>query len=647
MSRTNKPLRKKIYLLAQSALITSLLVGCGGSSNSDSSTNPSHTQKKAVNPAALNATTSTEPFYDFGLNGSQYSGSFSINIGNINVTSPINTIVFTSNAELTTSLWYGSLMNYPIPDITKTGNQATGFTYTLDYTNKVGHDSFYPSSGTITVPWTLGFTGDPLNPVVPLIKSLSVNGVPYPLNPQNYPDCGACADPGNGKVIAGYQEQWSVYGLAYYPTDIPFTKLNTINYAFINFATPHSYPGYGSGTYGIVSADDAADYYQLIELYKAKQRYPYLKVVLSFGGWTNDNQSVFPDINFEKMDESQRAIFAENAAKLVNQLGLDGIDIDWEWWANTRTSSPTVCSDTYYVKPAGYCPQPNQPPIYHPHSTANYVDLLMKLRAQLGTDKLLSIATVSDASKIAADEDPAQGGYAGAWAQIASYVDRINVMEYDMHGAFDYHVSNGNLDGLSYSQATWDVDPVLAAVNQNVSIKASIQKYVDYGVPVNKLIIGFPAYGRSSYIGTAGNTAGAEQIITSATAPVGELDGGSNTPGSPPVAGLFSYKCLLDSSRCINGAAIVNGLTKIQKSNVTFYDSTYQLTPWGYGTYPGSTNLIYISYDDENSVADKLAKTCQTFGAIGGAMVWALDGDTSDQHSLVNSIQNKLAAGCQ
>jgi GH18 family chitinase len=135
-----------------------------------------------------------------------------------------------------------------------------------------------------------------------------------------------------------------------------------------------------------------------------------------------------------------------------------------------------------------------------------------------------------------------------------------------MHGAFDYEVNGDSPVGLTYSQATWDTDPTLTNVNQGVSIKASLDKYLAYGVPFNKIVVGFPAYGRSSFIATAGNTGGVKQVITSADTPAGELDSG-NASGAPN-GGLFEYRCLMSSSACLSGgAAITNNLSLIQSNN--------------------------------------------------------------------------------
>ena len=561
--------------------------------------------------------------YDFAMpsltkNGIDYSGKFDIQLNPKKTVDNVESIAFSSNvANLDQiSLSYGNFYSSNAKTSwSKSSNSTTGLTdYVLKITNNdwSGNPVSTPlsSGGTLAFAWSgSNNNGLPLEQIVPIITNVKINGGGYVIDGI----CTTCTDPGKGKQIVGYQEQWSVYSAHnYYPENIPYAKLNTINYGFIDFVTTKGYPFAGNGSYGIYSADGGADYRQLVALWKAKQRYPYLKVVLSFGGWTNDGETIFPDINFDQMTDAQQQAFAKDAANLVKTFGFDGVDIDWEWWANHRTSNPAVCDPNVMVKPGkiycqGYAVD---------HSTQKYINLLKYLRQDLGSNKLLTIATVSAKDKILSDEDTKVGGVVGAWKQIASYVDYINVMAYDMHGAFDNKTA---------SQAPWDLDPErdpFYGSASGFSIKSSLQAYVDSGVPLAKLVLGFPAYGRASIINGEGATGGLYQA--SSGAPTGEFD----------KTGVFTYNCLANGVCNTNAPA---GVTLHNKGTGLFNSyGSYNLTPWA------SSSNMFITYDDHNSVKDKLNATCNTFGALGGGMVWALDGDSSDDTSIVAAVMNNI-----
>ena len=102
-----------------------------------------------------------------------------------------------------------------------------------------------------------------------------------------------------------------------------------------------------------------------------KKDKPALKVLLSIGGWEAGN--------FSEMaaSETHRKNFAQNCLKAVNQYGLDGIDLDWEY----PTSSDAGISSS-------------------PDDTKNFTLLVKELRTVLGAEKLLTMASSSSAKYI-------------------------------------------------------------------------------------------------------------------------------------------------------------------------------------------------------------------------------------------------------
>ena len=196
-----------------------------------------------------------------------------------------------------------------------------------------------------------------------------------------------------------------------------------INYAF----------GHVNNTFNGIRVDNPKRLKQLSAL---KEKSPALKVLISIGGWGSGRFSEMADT------DDNRAKFAEDCIRVMNEFNLDGIDIDWEY----PTSNAAKISSS-------------------PDDTKNYTLLMKAIRQKIGTGKLLTLASVADGKYI-------------DFKEIQPVVDFVNIMTYDM-GRPPYHHA-----GLYKSQYT-----------KGMSIDEGVTAHVNAGMPLSQLVLGIPFYG--------------------------------------------------------------------------------------------------------------------------------------------------------
>ncbi|SER31108.1 chitinase family 18 [Streptomyces sp. yr375] len=278
---------------------------------------------------------------------------------------------------------------------------------------------------------------------------------------------GGTTPPTNGdKVKLGYFTEWGIYGRNYQVKNLVTSgsaaKITHINYAFGNVtngkcAIGDSYADYDKAFTADQSVSGVADTWDqplrgnFNQLRQLKAKYPGLKVLWSFGGWTWSGGFAQAAAN--------PAAFAQSCYDLIEDPRwadvFDGIDIDWEY--------PNACGLSCDTSGA-----------------AAYKNLMAALRAKFGTGNLVTAATTADGStggKIDAAD------YAGA----AAYVDWYNVMTYDFFGAWAAQGPTAPHSPLtSYS----------GIPTAGFSTADAMAKFRAKGVPASKLLIGIGFYGR-------------------------------------------------------------------------------------------------------------------------------------------------------
>ncbi|MET8855139.1 MULTISPECIES: glycoside hydrolase family 18 chitinase [unclassified Streptomyces] len=278
---------------------------------------------------------------------------------------------------------------------------------------------------------------------------------------------GTTDPPPSGKnVKLGYFTEWGIYGRNYNVKNLVTSgsaaKITHINYAFGNVtngqcAIGDSYADYDKAFTADQSVSGVADTWDqplrgnFNQLRELKAKYPNIKILWSFGGWTWSG-------GFAQAAANPTA-FANSCYSLVEDPRwadvFDGIDIDWEY--------PNACGLSCDSSGA-----------------AAYKNLMQALRAKFGSSNLVTAATTADGTsggKIDAAD------YAGA----SQYVDWYNVMSYDFFGAFAAQGPTAPHSPLtSYS----------GIPTPGFTTADAIAKFKSKGVPASKLLIGIGFYGR-------------------------------------------------------------------------------------------------------------------------------------------------------
>ena len=222
------------------------------------------------------------------------------------------------------------------------------------------------------------------------------------------------------RVVVAYVTSWT--------DEIPDPfVMSHINYAF----------GHVNGTFDGVRVDNPE---RLASIVALKEQNPKLNVMLSVGGWGSGR--------FSEMaaDDQRRMSFANDCLRVVEEFGLDGIDIDWEY----PTSSMAGISSS-------------------PDDRENFNLLMRDLRAALGNDRLLTLASSAYAEYI-------------DFHSCMQYLSFVNVMTYDMANA-PYHHS-----------------PLYDSENTKGTSEGAVKAHIEAGVPAAQLVLGVPFYGRGGTV---------------------------------------------------------------------------------------------------------------------------------------------------
>ena len=351
--------------------------------------------------------------------------------------------------------------------------------------------------------------------------------------------------------VLGYFPAWGIHAMKYQVANIPADRLTHVIYAFAGISPT-------ADVVSINAADDKINFPQLIQL---KQQHPNLATLISIGGPSNS-------ASFSKVAASAdlQTHFAQSAVQFMKQNGFDGIDIDWEF--------PTAAQKQLF--------------------TAMLRELRRQLDALGSLDRrhyLLTIAAPAGASNYANLE----------LNVIPALLDWIGLESYD------YSVPSSKIADFVAPLKLYD--PAIqkhAASNVN----ASVQAYLQAGVPANKLVLGVRFVG-TGWRGVANTNNGLYQP-NQGPAP-GTWDAGAAPSGSFGFADLEQ-----------------NYIGKFSR----FFHADAQV-PWLFQP----TAAIMISYEDPQSLTAKANYILAN--QLAGVMIWELSAD-DQKYTLLNALAGLL-----
>ncbi|RHY62676.1 hypothetical protein DYB30_009585 [Aphanomyces astaci] len=262
-----------------------------------------------------------------------------------------------------------------------------------------------------------------------------------------------------------YYMEWAIYQRNFGIFDLDWSRITHVNYAFgrpRDDGTVDLYDTWAATDKRFIDHGDSWNdlgkknvYGSFGQANKLKKQFRGTKFGLSIGGWTLSDK-------FSGIANSDvgRRNFARSAVGMMLDLGLDFIDLDWE----------------YPVE--GGNPQPAVP--HRPDDIAHYVALLQAIR-----DEFKALAFPAELS-IASPVGPDNYRHWDFKAMCA-LVDHVNVMAYDLSGSWSEYTDH---------QANLYEDPTHPP-GLKYSVDKAVQDYIKGGCPSNKIVLGMPLYGRS------------------------------------------------------------------------------------------------------------------------------------------------------
>jgi len=468
----------------------------------------------------------------------------------------------------------------------------------------------------------------------------------------------------HGRRIIGYFTAWR-HGKdgqpAYLVNNIPWDKVTHINYAFahvdgqnqvsVGGANPNN-PAIGMTWPGIPGAEvDTSLPYQghFNLLTKYKRANPNVRTLISVGGWAetggffDDSGTRVDSGGFYRMtttgDNSVNTAginaFADSVVSFLRTYGFDGVDIDYEYPTSMNNAGNPLDFGQANARRAGL--------------NRSYPVLMKTLREKLDAaataDRkyyLLTVAAPSSGYLLRGQENFA----------AAQYLDYINIMSYDLHGAWNHFVGpNAALydNGDDAELAFWNVYTTSQYDGAGYLNTDWAYHYLRGAVQSGRINIGVPFYTRG-WQGVTGGTNGLwgrAALPDQSKCPAGTGGTvGSTVPCGNGAVGIDNlwHDSRPDGSEEPAGSNPMWHAKNLETGRTGDYLAAYGLTPATdpadrlTGTYVrnyssalvapwlwNDQKKVFLSTEDEQSIGAKADYVVSK--GIGGVMFWEMAGD--------------------